>query len=143
MAVVVAGIIAAAALYLHCRKKKQAARAEVASTATRATRTTHGADDRADQGDGAGVGEGVPPPYLQMAVAGVPITAASAEEVVPMGLPVVATQEMVTVVTDGSWAPPPAYPASGGSWAPASGGGAAADSGAGLVVVTGLVLPNL
>ena len=141
MAVVVAGIIAATAVYLHCWKKKQAVRAEVVSTATRATRTTHGADDRADQGDGAGVGEGVPPPYLQMAVVGMPITAASAEEVVPMGLPVVATQEMVTVVTDGSWAP--AYPASGGSWAPASGGGAAAESGAGLVVVTGLVLPNL
>ena len=61
-----------------------------------------------------------------------PITAASAEEVVPVvGLPVAAS-------ADGSWAP-----ASGGSWAPASGGGAAAESGAGLVVVTGLVLPNL
>ena len=134
-----AGTIAAAALYtyLQYRKEKQAVRAAVASTVTRATR---GADERAGQGDGGGVGEGVPPPYLQMAVAGVPITAASAEQVVPVGLPVTASEEMVTVVTDGSWAP--AYPASGGSWAPASGGGAAADSGAGLVVVTGLVLPN-
>ena len=140
MAVVFVVTIAAARLYLQYRKEKQAARAEVASTVTRATR---GADERAGQGDGEGVGEGVPPPYLQMAVAGVPITAASAEEVVPVGLPVTASEEMVTVVTDGSWAPPPAYPASGGSWAPASGGGAAADSGAGLVVVTGLVLPNL
>ena len=81
-----------------------------------------------------------PPAYLQMAAVGVPITAASAEVVVPVGLPVTASEEMVTVVTDGSWAP--AYPASGGSWAPASGGGAASESGAGLVVVTGLVLPN-
>ena len=123
MAVVVAGIIAAAALYLHCRKKKQAARAEVASTTTRATSPTHGADERADQGDGGGVGEGARSPHLQMAVvAGVPITAASAEEVVPVGLPVTASEEMVTVV--------------------ASGVGATAESGAGLVVVTGLVLPN-
>ena len=135
VAVVVAGIIAAAALYLHYRKEKQAVRAEVASTATRATRTTHGADERAGQGDGGGVGEGVPSPYLQMA-AGVPTA-----EVLPVGLPVAASEEMVTVVADGSWAP--AYPASGGSWAPASGGGAAAESGAGLVVVTGLVLPNV
>ena len=143
MAVVLAGTIAAAALYLHCRKKKQAARAEVASTTTRATSPTHGADERADQGDGGGVGEGARSPHLQMAVvAGVPITAASAEEVVPVGLPVTASEEMVTVVTDGSWAPPPAYPASGGSWAPASGAGAASESGAGLVVVPGLVLPN-
>ena len=133
VAVVVAGTIAAAALYLHYRKEKQAVRAEVASTATRATRTTHGADERAGQGDGGGVGEGVPSPYLQMA-AGVPTA-----EVLPVGLPVAALEEMVTV--DGSWAP--AYPASGGSWASASGGGAAAESGAGLVVVTGLVLPNL
>ena len=140
MAVVVAGNIAATAVYLHCWKKKQAVRAEVVSTATRATRTTHGADDRADQGDGGGVGEGVPSPYLQMA-AGVPITAASAEEVVPVGLPVTASEEMVTVVADGSC--PPAYPASGGSWAPASGAGATAESGADLVVVTGLVLPNV
>ena len=141
MAVVVAGIIAATAVYLHCRKKKQAVRAEVVSTTTRATRTTRGADERANQGDGGGVGEGVPPPYLQMAVAGVPITAASAEEVVPVGLPVTASEEMVTVVADGSC--PPAYPASGGSWAPASGAGATAESGADLVVVTGLVLPNV
>ena len=142
MAVVVAGIIAAAAVYLHCRKKKQAARAEVARTATRATSPTHGADERADQGDGGGVGEGARSPHLQMAVvAGVPITAASAEEVVPVGLPVTASEEMVTVVADGSC--PPAYPASGGSWAPASGAGATAESGADLVVVTGLVLPNV
>ena len=95
MAVVFAGTIAAAALYLQYRKEKQAARAEVASTVTRATR---GADERAGQGDGEGVGEGVPPPYLQMAVAGVPITAASAEQVqVPVvGLPVAAS-------ADGSW----------------------------------------
>ena len=141
MAVVLAGTIAAAALYLHYRKKKQAARAEVASTATRATR---GADERAGQGDGGGVGEGPP---LAVVLAGTSLmpTVALAEEVVPMGLPVAASdinEEMVTVVTGGSWAP--AYPASGGSWAPgpASEGGAAADSGAGLVVVTGLVLPN-
>ena len=59
---------------------------------------------------------------MQMAAVGVPITAASAEVVVPMGLPVTASEEMVTVV--------------------ASGVGATAESGAGLVVVTGLVLPN-
>ena len=112
-------------------------RPERPASATRATHAspTHGADDRADQGDGGGVGEGVPSPYLQMA-AGVPTA-----EVLPVGLPVAASEVMVTVVADGSWAP--AYSASGGSWAPASGGGAAAESGAGLVVVTGLVLPNV
>ena len=66
-------------------------------------------------------------------------TAVDLEAVAPTGW--AASEEMVTVVADGSC--PPAYPASGGSWAPASGGGAAAESGAGLVVVTGLVLPNL
>ena len=70
---------------------------------------------------GGGLSEG-PPAYLQMAAVGVPITAASAEVVVPVGLPVTASEEMVTVV--------------------ASGVGATAESGAGLVVVTGLVLPN-
>ena len=114
VAVVVAGAIAAAALYLHYwKKKKQAARPEVARTATRATRATHGADERADQDDGGGVGEGVPPPYLQMAVAGVP-TAATAEQGVPVGLPVAACAD--------------------GSWAPSSGGGAdAADPESGEV----------
>ena len=144
MAVVIAGIwagiIAVAALDAHYRKKReQALGAEVARTVTRATRATHGSEERADQGDEVGVGERFASPYLQVAVAGLPIITASAEEVVPVGLPVAASEEMVTVVT-GSWAP--AYPASGGSWAPASGGAAAAESGAGLVVVTGLVLPN-
>ena len=125
--VALAGLIAAVCVCIHCGLPRPGRPA----SATRATHAspTHGADDRADQGDGGGVG-GVPSPYLQM-----PPTA----EVLPVGLPVAASEEMVTV--DGSWAP--AYPASGGSWAPASGGGAAAESGAGLVVVTGLVLPNV
>ena len=77
---------------------------------------------------------------------------AAAEDVVPVGLPVAASEDVVTVVANGSWAP-----ASGGSWLPASGGGddfqlvggrgfqlvGAAEPGAGVVVVTGRVLPNV
>ena len=66
---------------------------------------------------------------------------AAAEDVVQVGLPVAASEDVVTVVANGSWAP-----ASGGSWLPASGGGddpGRRRPGAGVVVVTGRVLPNV
>ena len=88
--VVVAGIYAAV-VYLHSRKMKQAA----VQTDIGMARSAAQGDAEADEGSGEGER---PAPYLQMAVAGVPITAASAEQVqVPVvGLPVAAS-------ADGSW----------------------------------------
>ena len=95
---------------------------------------THGADDE-DQG------EAVPQWYRQGWDRAASVLTAVAEDVVPVGLPVAASEDVVTVVANGSWAP-----ASGGSWLPASGGGddpGRRRPGAGVVVVTGRVLPNV
>ena len=82
--VVAGGIYAAVLVYIHSRKKRQGdIRTDIQMAALQMTRTaTHG-DGYADEG--AGGGEGARPPYLQIAVAGVP-TAASAERVVPVGI---------------------------------------------------------
>ena len=88
--VVVAGIYAAV-VYLHSRKMKQAA----VQTDIGMARSAAQGDAEADEGSGEGER---PAPYLQVAVAGVPITAASAEQVVPVGLPVAASAS-----ADGSW----------------------------------------
>ena len=88
---VVAGIYAVVVYHLHSRMLKQTA----AQNEIEMTRTAAHGDGDADEGSGGGER---PAPYLQMAVAGVPITAASAEQVqVPVvGLPVAAS-------ADGSW----------------------------------------
>jgi len=114
--------IYAAVMCLH-NWKKEAVQVEVASIATRAA---HGADERAAANQGE---ESPPPRYSQMVM----LTgqcpsrrSSSAEQVVPVGLPVAASAD--------------------GSWVPASGGGRI-ESGSGLelspAVVTGLVLPNV
>ena len=87
---VVAGIYAVVVYHLHSRMLKQTA----AQNEIEMTRTAAHGDGDADEGSGGGER---PAPYLQMAVAGVPITAASAEQVVvPVGLPIAAS-------ADGSW----------------------------------------
>ena len=142
VAVVVAGICVAAVCMRNWRERTSGPAQAEADRQGRIVRlrgheaaprppraATHGADDEEQ-------GEVVPQWYRQGWDRAASVLTAAAEDVVPVGLPVAASEDVVTVVANGSWAP-----ASGGSWVPASGGGD--DPGAGIVVVTGRVLPNV